>query len=677
MLSRRLALAAPALWAGASQAACAAPAVVLEGPASAGAVVVFGQAFLPGAVPAGMGIAAQGGAIPAQLDVQTRHDDGSARWAVLALACPALAAGARLAVTLTPAPPPAPAPAPAAAARDVTSLLAGRAAVLQVGGWRLDLLAGMTAALRVSPWQSGPLAWQARVTQPVPAQALGGIASLRAVADVALRADGSLWVDAWLRNDIAMRPNGGEAGYAMSLSLDGREALAARIERQHQYTGWGRLLGSARGGAVPVAAHVRHDAGYLADAAAVARYGTAVGIEEGLLQGLATAMATPGWAAPLGPRGLTRDMRQTGGRSDIGPATMPQAAWLISGDRRAAAFAIGQAEAAGAIPWHFWDAGTAGWLDTRAWPRLWTDGRGGPAPGGLAQPIAADTGWVTDCAHQPDAGFVPFLLTGRRSLLDNLQAQAAWCVLSQWPAAASRGVAGTGAGVAGGVAGGVAEGVNVVRGNQVRGAAWSMRQLGNAAWMTPPGDPSAGWLRGVAAANWAWLAAQLPGWTQSQGEAHGRIPGEYGTPGVIPPWQQDQFASTAALAAQRGSPQARAVLGWMANFLVGRFAAAGFAPHDGCAYLIATGEARSWAALGAATRAAGLSNGDGWSKSQGDYAQLALQSLASIQDTLGGPAVARARQWLAQAGAPFTTPRDYRRDPIYNIVPRSGPAPRC
>ena len=655
MLTRRATLAAPTLLALPARAACALPGLVLEGPSTARAVVVFGQAFLPGALPQGMGIAARGpdGApIEAQIDVHTRHGDGSARWAVLALAAPALAAGGRLPVTLV--------AATAGSTADAAPPLSGRGAVIEVNGWQMDLLEAFPAALRAAPWQRGPLAWQARITQPVPRQFLGGVASLRLVADLALRADGAMWVDAWLRNDAAMQPNGGEVGYAMTLRMDGRAVLAMRIARQHQYTGWGRLVGVGRSGPPPVAAHVRHDAGYLADAAAVPRYGVAVGVDEAVLGSFAQAMAEPSWAAPLGARGIARDMRQTGGRPDIGPATMPQATWLISGDRRAAAFVIGQAEAAGAIPWHFWDATAGRWMDTGRWPRLWTDGRGGPAPGGLAQPIAGDTGWVTDCAHQPDSSFVPFLLTGRPSLLDNLQAQATWCVLSQWPAAAARG----------------AEGVNVIRGNQVRGAAWSMRQLSNAAWITPAGHPNAAWLRATVAANWSWAASQLPAWTQAQGEAHGRIPGEYGTPGVMPPWQQDQFASTAGLAARRGDAQARAVLGWMANFLVGRFSAPGFARHDGCAYLIATGEARSWAAIGAATRAAGLSNGDGWSKSQGDYAQLALQSLAAVQDALGLPAAAAAHRWLTQAGAPFVAPRDYRRDPVYNIVPRQGVA-RC
>jgi hypothetical protein len=632
---------------------CPSPVLELEGTgAGADRIAVFGQAFQPGDLPQGAGMAAQladGTTLPCQLDVKTRHPDGSARHAVVAMRCPALADGARAPAVLVTAPP----------LRGEVPLPSGRSAMLHLRSadeeWTLDLLRAMPGALSRDPWQRGPLAVQGRVMQQVP---LRGLASLRVVADVALRADGTLWVEAWFRNDLAMGRSGGAAAYAVRLLLDGRQVLAAGIPHQHHYTGWGRLAGTAR-----PPPRIRHGATYLADAAAVPRYGVARGVEERVLARMAAAMRGPGWDVPLAPRGITQNMYQGGARADIGPATQPQAAWLVSADRRAEAFSVGQAEAAGAIPWHFWDAAAGRWMDTARWPRLWSDPRGGRPPGGLAQPVPSDTGWRPDVAHQPDLSFVPYLLTGRRAFLDNLQAQAAASVLAQWPR--RRGEPGQHPGGS----------VNVVNGNQVRGTAWSLRQLENAAWATPEADPHLPWLRGAAAGNWAWMVAEMPGWTRAQGEAHGRIPGVYGVIGVTPPWQQDHFASTAALAARRGSAQAREVLAWAANFLVGRFHAGprGFQPHDGCAYVIATGAPaplQSWAEIGAATRAAGLSNGDGWARSRGDYPQWALASLAAVSDALDLPAAREAYDWLRRANPPFTRDADYRRDPTLNIVPR-------
>ncbi len=667
-LPRRLALGLPALFV-AGPAAAQAPCLTLEGRGGpAGRITVFGQAFPAGALPAGAALSANIGGTapqPVQCDIQARHPDGSVRLALLALAAPALGDGSRVGLRLLPQAAPPPPQAEAAA------LLARRQARLEIGGWQVDLLAGLPSAIAARPWQAGPLALQARQAFAVPAAAAGGVASLRVIADVALRVDGTLWVDLWFRNDIAMQPLGGEAQYTARLSLDGRMALDASIGRQHQYTAWGRLVGAGPEGAAHLPPRVLHDAAWLADAAAVPRYGVATGVEEALLARLGAATRAPAWQEPLGPRGITQDMRQGGGRPDIGPATQSQAAWLISGDRRAADHAVGQAEAAGSIPWHFWDGAAQGWLDPRRWPRLWTDARGGMPPGGLTQPVAPDTGWTTDPAHQPELSFVPYLLTGRRPFLDNLQAQAAFSVFAQWPAQRGNPASGV-----------LGDGLNLVRGNQVRGAAWSLRQIENAAWASRENDPALGWLRQVQAGNWGWMRAQIPLWTRQQGQTHGRVPGEYGIVGVLPPWQQDYFAATAAMAALRGHADARFVLRWMSNFLLGRFMAGGegFAPHDGCAYLIAVGQPgtpRSWAELGEATRAANLSNGSGWSKSQGDYAQLARQALAFLADALDSPLALQLHRWLAGAGAPFVAAQDYRRDPLFNIVPRADAPPRC
>jgi hypothetical protein len=635
--------------------------VILEGSgASAGTVVVFGQAFRPGHLPNGAALGARttgGGRLRAQADVRTRHPDGSARFAVVSVEAPAIRNGSRLGLMLTRE------GAASEAALDVAGLLNGRSATLFIGvpggpPRQIDLLA-LLRTPNGAAWQSGPLAVQNRVMVPV--EGLGAT-SMRLVADIALRADRSLWVEAWLRNDGAMRQGGRAVTYNMRLALDGREALKAENLTQQQYTGWGRLVGT--GSAPPF---VRHDATYLADAGVVARYDITTGVTNELLNGWDEAVLRPDWSAPLGNRHVTRGMFGTGGRPDIGPATQSQAVWLMTMDRRAATFAIGQAESAGSIPWHFWELGH-GWLDTRRWPRLWTDGRGGSPPGGLAQQISSEGGWEIDAAHQPDLAYVPYLLTGRRAFLDELQAQATWCVLGQWPGA--RGTADRP---------GLAEGVNVIRNNQVRGAAWSMRQLDEAAWATPDEDPHAPWVRSANNANWAWLRAQIPAWTSLQGEAHGWIMGEYGSAGVLPPWQQDYFASTAAAAARRGSVDAHAVLVWMSNFLIGRFTSEdkGMARNDGAAYLIAIepegrrgSPYQSWREIGQATQRRDLSNGKNWNKTQGDYAQLALLSLASIIDVTNNSQASVVFSWLSRASAPFTQLNDYRRDPVFNVVPR-------
>jgi hypothetical protein len=665
--------------------------VLLEGTgAPAGTVVSFGLAFAPGEVPNGAGLAARvagHGALPVQLDVVTRHPDGSARFGVAALAAPGLRGGEGAAVLFGRTP-------GRAGPFDALAALERRQVMLEIGPpggqrWRSDLLALARHNLAVGEgvWQVGPLAMQLRVTRMIPADSVGGATSLRLVADIAIQADGVLRVDAWLRNDIAMQRGGGQAAYDMRLLLDGRVALRADGLVHPHYTGWGRCVTSRAGGAPATEPpHLRHDVERLADLGAVARYDLSTGVARTLLDEFTAETAAPSWTVPLGPRGIAQNMFVAGGRPDIGPTTRSQAAWLVSGDHRAAAHAIGQAEAAGSVPWHLWDPGggdgrTGGWLDTRRWPLLWTDPRGGGRPPlGLLAQIPTDTGWAPDCAHQPELSYVPYLLTGRRAFLDGLQAQAAWCVMSQ--SVTLRGIPGQR------VAG---ANVNVIRGNQTRGVAWSLRQLGNSAWASPDGGQHLPWVAAAEDGNWAWMRANLPAWTEEQGEAHGWIPGYNAGAGDLKPWQQDMVVSSAAAAARRGHADARAVLAWMENFIAGRFLAAerGFNPRDGCAYVLANAPANpnapafnSWRKIGAETVARGWSNGGGWAQSTGDYGQWALQSLAALIDVLGSEPARRAYAWLDATAPPFTRPVNFSGGPTLNIVPRGQPrvpaaAPRC
>jgi hypothetical protein len=660
--------------------------ILLEGQGSPeGSVALIGQAFATGHLPRGASLRARmadGRDIPAQLDTQVRHPDGSARFGVVSLRLPALPRGQRLGVILargdaaTPQPP-----------LDVAAALAGREVVVTVtptgGGapWQVELLALLAQGqARQAPWQSGPLAVQRRLATEVAPGAVGGATSMRLVADIAARADGTLWVDLWLRNDIAMRPGGGRADYTLRVAIDGREVLRTGDLRHFLYQGWGRLLGAAAGGGQPPQPLLRPDSAYLAETGAVARYDLSTGVEEALLSRMAQAMRDPAWNLPLASRGVTTYMPTAGGRGDIGPTTLWQAAWLITGDPRAAAFCMDQAEAAGAVPWHIWDQ-RGGWMDARRWPGFWFDRRNGPPPRSLLVPGPdhRESGWFPESAHQPDLAFVPYLLTGRRALLDELQAQAAWNVLSVWPA--PRG------------APGAAADVNMINSREIRSAAWAMRQLNEAAWISPDDDPQATYFRDVVQRNWAWARSRIPAWTAMQGEAFGWIPPHgYGS-GTIAPWQQDYFASSVAAAARHGNADARALLAWMSNFLVGRFEAdaKGFTRNDGAAFELTVSEPAeqpsrfyaTWAEIGAAMRARGRSNGQGWARSEGEYGRLALQSLALLSDVLGDAGARRAYQSLLASNPPlFTAPSDHARVPTNNITPRGMPrmpgrAPRC
>lgn len=120
-------------------------------------------------------------------------------------------------------------------------------------------------------------------------------------------------------------------------------------------------------------------------------------------------------------------------------------------------------------------------------------------------------------------------MTGRRYYLDQRNAQADFSIVAQWPAAKARNGS---------------EGIIVGPSEQVRGAAWSLREVSDAVFIDPDGSPMRAYFRGLVAYNVAYLRCETPEWTRAQGNAHGRIVGTYGNETTMAPWQQDFFATT-------------------------------------------------------------------------------------------------------------------------------------
>ncbi|MFC0406673.1 carbohydrate-binding domain-containing protein [Roseomonas elaeocarpi] len=628
-------------------------------------VATFGQVFAQGEVGNGSHLTASIGGVDVavQMDVKTRWADGSVKQAVVSVARPDLQAGSSAEVVLNAA-----AGANQAAAVDMNSVLANHSFAVDLTGGSspvhvdvLDVLRTALANGTADFWQQGELATQARVSVDLPG-------SQRLVFDVTAYKGGGMSVEAQFNNDAAMITDGGRASCNVQVTMDGHVAANESVS-QGLYQNWhqsfdtgvdgGQGTGSPEAGWL----NIHQDISHLADTGAVAQYDLSTPIPEADLAALGTAAAAAGTDTPLAVNGVTQYMPGTGGRADIGFTTETNTTWLITQDARAAAYALDQAETASSVPWNMWDAANGKWLSADDYPKLWTDPRGGTGAAGdansgsLTQQSDGDTGWNLDSAHQPDLSYVPYLMTGERWMLDNLQAQAAWNVESVWTA--QRGD----------------DGMLVVQDNQVRGAAWSLRQIDEAAYASPDGSAEKAYFTEVSNANWSWLVSKIPEWTAQQGEAHGYLPGEYGAAGALPPWQQDYFASTAIAAASQGNADALTFLKWEANFLVGRFthAAEGFAEHDGAAYLIANADATTgtpyttWAEIGAQTVARGWSNGDGWEQSQGDYPQLALATLAGIARLTGSQEAVDAYNALVADGAPFTTQADYAQDPTFAI----------
>ncbi len=629
-------------------------------------VTTLGQVFEQGDFPSGQTLVARIGnaTVPVQVDAKTTHPDGSIKMAVLSFERPALSAGASVEVTLEKG-----APQASAKAVDLASVASQHSLVVELapqGGSvvRIDVLDALKKALAdgsASVWQKGALATEARVEVDLPG-------SMRVAFDVTAYKDGQISVDALFRNDEAMGKTGGRVEYTVKATLDGKAVLSESVS-QAQYQNWnasfatgdahgGQGLGDARGGWL----NIKHDVEYLKATGAIAAYDTSIKVANTTLAEYGNAIAKAGWGDPLATNGVVQDMPRTGGRADLGFTTEHNVNWLLSGDARAASFALGQAETAGAVPWNFWDTAKGTWLNTDNHPRIWVDDRGGSnqATTGLTQKVAGDTGWIPDTAHPPELSFVPYILTGERWILDNLNAQSAYAVTAAYPVPRGNDAA------------------NLFIDQQTRAGAWSLRQVENAAWINPDGTAEKAYFESVAQKNWDALLAKIPEWTKLQGEAHGYIPGVY-PKGALPPWQQDYFAGIAIISARRGNEDAAEVLDWMSNFLVGRFTAGdeGFSLRDGVVYQIAHADPvtgvpyKTWEEIAAATIERGWSNtttSNGWGASNGEYGRLGLATLAGLYELTGDPAIAAVYRDLLAEQPLYTSEIYYSRQPAYAIT---------
>ncbi|MGH9353455.1 MAG: hypothetical protein ACRD2G_15050, partial [Terriglobia bacterium] len=312
-------------------------------------------------------------------------------------------------------------------------------------------------------------------------------------------------------------------------------------------------------------------------------------------------------------------------------------------------------------------------------------------------PIAA--GWQLDNAHFPDLEYLIYLTRGRRYYLDELNATTWGMLCWIWPFDRSARLTSAEWNEYCGTEGYCAPG------GQTRGAAWVLRNILYSAYASPDGSAPKAYARRMLDSNYNWLNSQTAAWTTYEGQPHGYMPINlcciYGNGTAMPPWQNDYLASSVHMAAIMGYAPALQFGQWMANFIIGRFATdiLGWYPADGTTYnwLLTSGGGapQTWADEEALLQASGgassvtISNGSPitlwngttitepagtpvttWTSQEGDYAQLALNSLVGAQ-VLGLAGAKDAYDWLAGIGAPFTDAGTWAQGPIVQMVPRT------
>ncbi len=623
--------------------------------------ITFGQEFAAGQVMPGTQMVADinGTLVPVQMDVKTTNPDGSVAMAVLTMQQPALAANSSVNVMLQSG------TYAVAPAISLTSLTGGSYNFIvdltlhnadgTTTPFAINVGQALAAALKAgteSYWLQGPQATQARIDVPISG-------SLHLTFDITAYADGTTSTDVQFNNDLAMTASGGTVTYDATISQNGTVEFSQSNITEHQYQTWDQEIYS--NGTPQV--NIQHDIAALEATGDIQNYDLSTGVAALVINQEAKSMSGPGFGV-LGNANILEYMPETGSRGDIGTTTQGNAAWLITQNQTAEEYALAQANAAGSVPWHFFDPVTGTYLNVANNPKLWTASNSvqlGYTALTQPMPTPAQSGWTPDSAHEPDLDYVAYLMTGNRYYLDQLNAEAAYDVISTAPNGRHDGQ------------GIVADGTD-----QVRAQAWNLREIVEAASANPVGSTEKTYFTNIMNANFTFLLSETT--TANQGQASGWIPGNANGSGEQAPWQQDYFATTVVLAAEQGVAAATQLLLWETNFLAGRFL--DMDPYLGIGYRLNTYVAgasesdayQTWAQIETSTLASGdatnvLANGSGWTNNDGYYASLARASLAGDITVTASPQAIDAYGWIT-AYAPQAGTAWQQLNPEFNIAPR-------
>ncbi|MFC5509827.1 hypothetical protein ACFPOU_01645 [Massilia jejuensis] len=525
----------------------------------------FGQVFAPGDLPRGAGLAgklADGTLLPLQLDVKASHPDGSVRHAVVSAILPRLGAGKELGLALvksarkTDKADNADAAKPGSAPDTVVTVV--------VDGERFSASsAALLKARKAQVWLQGPIVTELQVAAPlVDAQ---GEEHPHLAARFAVRTYGGARqarVDVVVENNWAYEPDPRNITYDVTIAAGGKQVYARQGLTHLHHARWRALAWTGEAPAL----HLRHDTAYLIGSRALPNYDRSVVVHDAALAALA-AKWNGANTEPMGVGLAARTMPGPGGRPDIGLLPGWAAAYLLSMDARAKQVTLGTADLAGSWPIHYRDKQTGLPVSLIDYPYMTILGRPGDTrnrKSGKSEAFprcpksACKSPNTPDSSHQPGLAYLPYLVTGDHYYLEELQFWAMHNVFESNP------------GYRKNIQGLFAPG-------QVRGQAWNLRTLGQAAYITPDSHPLKRHFATILDSNLAWYNAAYshnPDANKLGIIAHGYAVVYKGKTAVAP-WQDDFFTAAVGHLAELGFKDAEPLLKWKARFPVQRMVGEG------------------------------------------------------------------------------------------------------
>jgi hypothetical protein len=523
--------------------------------------VTFGQVFAQGDVPGGAALSAMladGTPVRVQVDPKATHADGSLRHAIISMMVPSLAAGQTLPVGLMPNSGMMAGSTPVPPSSLLNKGFTANVSADVGGDVYLASAESLLAGPNVATWLSGPLATEWIVSAPL--RNAAGQAHPHLSAQFAIRFypwTSQARVDVTVENDWAYEPGPQNFTYNAKISVGSQTVYSKDNLTHYHHTRWRKTFWW---GAAP-AVHVKHSTAYLIRSKALPNFDQSVSVSATAIAGF-NAKVTGAGGEPMGTGAALNYMPNTGGRPDIGLLPGWSAAYLLSMDKDAKNAMLVTADMAGSWSAHYRDRNTGRVVSLVDYPYMTILGRSSdtynpatkkyeafPACGGVC--TNANT---LDSAHQPAFAYLPYLVTGDYYYLEELQFYAMYNMFQHNP--------------------GYRENIKgLVKPDQIRGQAWSMRTLAEAAYITPDGDPLKPQFQTFLANNLSWYNATYannPVPDNSLGALINSNSLAYNNGTGIAPWQDDFFTSAIGHVAELGFQDAKPLLTWKSKFVVDR-----------------------------------------------------------------------------------------------------------
>jgi hypothetical protein len=538
--------------------------------------VTFGQVFKAGDVPHGATLTASlnGQPVTLQVDAKATNGDGSLRHAVLTVMVPWLSGSAKLPLVIGIRP--AAAHAPAVSLEQLLATGFDSTVSFRIGGknYTISARALLQAAANTracgqwdpqcTVWLSGPLVSEWVVNGPVTASDGTVNPNLRVYFAVRAYAGSAPDTIGHVRTDIIVENSNAFASPAQpqytATVTSGSASYTSPSLTQYSYTRWHKVLWWND---TEPQVYLQQDTKYIQASKAVSRY-MDLKPGESFLAGLRQS------CAPLHNCDQTKTMSNTGAQPAIGPLPRWTSVYIIDPDVRAYRWMLANDDALGAYSIHYRDEATGWPVSIQRHPYVtkadWAYANGvaqhdnakGRAYRADLLPACCKSSNpnVWDNAHQPAEAYVAYMVTGDYYYMEEVAFGASHNAL--FPNETYRGFS---------------KGLIDSAYSQVRGKAWVLREMANAAYILPDDYPLKAEFR-------ADVENSLDDWNKKYTNNPNANPLHVMKDGAVytvhgamhngsAPWQHNFLTWSAGHAAELGFAGATEFRNWLAKFEIG------------------------------------------------------------------------------------------------------------